>query len=496
MQKIKISTPQSWAKTAVALFAASALIVSCSDKDENEAAPVVSNTDVETVSTPSPRTLSIRASFKGDGPLSKKVTFGGTNDAPTATGTFEESEKIYVYNVTRNAMNSDESNYLSPSKISNDGKTCTLTGSLTGEIAAGDQIKLLYNMNGFTTYSASYCSFEYRNQGDDIIDGGISNELTVSSTADGNLVTAESAEIEPCQSQFRFKFVDDENNAINVTKIQIDGYSIAGYYYPLNSDIQYGTYQVIKTLSAATTNYVNVSAYIVDDYKTSKLTFTVTDENGDTYKGDKSAPASGFANGKYYFNAAPIQLAKQAQRVIPTITWTNVYTNKFYPKPTIADGYDYYIVYGPEVNGNYTNFAFTISGTSNGIWFSLSNTGGTVTLSGVNATYEDNHEYLNCNNYDLTLDIQGENTITCTNHDQAVCSGENLKLKGNGTLTVTVNGRNEIGLRGLSNYNYVFGEEKNVSNLAADGYTVSVSEMTDNNDGTYTWTYTVSDTNP
>lgn len=496
MQKIKISTPQSWAKTAVALFAASALIVSCSDKDENEAAPVVSNTDVETVCTPSPRTLSIRASFKGDGSLSKKVTFGGTDEAPTAVGTFDESEKIYVYNVTRNAMNSDNSNYLTPSDISDDGKTCTLTGSLTGEIAADDKIKLLYNMNGFNTSGASYCSFDYWNQGDDIIDGGISGELTVSSTEDGNLVTAESAEIELCQSQFRFKFVDDENTAINVTKIQIDGYSIAGYYYPMKSSYQYGIYQVIKTLSTATTDYVNVSAYIVNNYKTSGLTFTVTDDKGDTYKGEKSAPASGFANGKYYFNAAPIQLAKQAQRVIPTITWTSVYTNQYVTEPTIEEGTDYYSVYGPEVNDNYTNFAFTISGNSNGIWFSLANTGGTVTLSGVNATYEDNHEYLNCNNYDLTLDIQGENTITCTNHDQAVYSGGNLKLKGTGTLTVTVNGQNEIGLHGRKNYKYVYGEEKNVSDLAADGYTVSVSEMTDNNDGTYTWTYTVSATNP
>lgn len=492
MQKIKIQKPQSWAKTAVALFAASALIVSCSDKDENEAAPVVSNTDVETVCTPSPRTLSIRASFKGDGSLSKKVTFGGTNEAPTATGTFETTEKIYVYNVTRNAMNSDESNYLSPSDISDDGKTCTLTGSLTGTIAAGDQIKLLYNMNYFTTSGAEYCSFDYKNQGDDIIDGGISGELTVSSAGDGNLVTTESAEIEPCQSQFRFKFVDDGNNAINVSKIQIDGYSIAGYYSPMKSSYQYENFQVIKSLSAATTGYVNVSAYIVDKYKTSRLTFTVTDDKGDTYKGEKNAPTSGFANGKYYFNAAPIRLAKQAQRVIPTITWTSVYKNKYVTEPTIEEGNDYYIVYGPEVNDNYTNFAFTISGNSNGIWFSLANTGGTVTLSGVNATYEDNHEYLNCNSYDLTLDIQGKNTITCTNHDRAVYSGKTLKLKGNGTLTVTVKGKNEIGLRGTSNYKYVYGAEKNVSNLAADGYTVSVSEMTNNNDGTYTWTYTVS----
>ena len=261
----------------------------------------------------------------------------------------------------------------------------------------------------------------------------------------------------------------------------------------MNSDIQYETYQVIKTLSAATTDYVNVSAYIVNEYNTYKLTFTVTDDKGDTYKGEKNAPTSGFANGKYYFNAAPIQLAKQAQRVIPTINWTSVYTNKFVTEPTIEEGNDYYIVYGPEMN---TNFAFTISGNSNGIWFSLCNIGGTVTLNGINATYDGEHPYLNCNNYDLTLDIQGENSISCTNYDQAVYSGKNLKLSGNGALTVTVKGKNEIGLRGQSNYKYVYGEEKNVSNLAADGYTVSVSEMTDNNDGTYTWTYTVSATNP
>ena len=56
-------------------------------------------------------------------------------------------------------------------------------------------------------------------------------------------------------------------------------------------------------------------------------------------------------------------------------------------------------------------------------------------------------------------------------------------------LTVTVSYAGRYGLYATSNYNDDNNSDASV--LAADGYTVSRSDVTNNGDGTYTWTYTV-----
>lgn len=56
-------------------------------------------------------------------------------------------------------------------------------------------------------------------------------------------------------------------------------------------------------------------------------------------------------------------------------------------------------------------------------------------------------------------------------------------------LTVTANYATRYGLYATSNYNDDNNSDASV--LAATGYTVSRSAMTNNGDGTYTWTYTV-----
>lgn len=63
-----------------------------------------------------------------------------------------------------------------------------------------------------------------------------------------------------------------------------------------------------------------------------------------------------------------------------------------------------------------------------------------------------------------------------------------LKLSGNGTLTVTTNSTTFYGL--IAN-NYGWSGTPDASALAAPGHIVTRSAMTDNGDGTYTWTYTV-----
>lgn len=134
-----------------------------------------------------------------------------------------------------------------------------------------------------------------------------------------------------------------------------------------------------------------------------------------------------------------------------------------------------------------------MSGTSIGYGFSFDDggTSTTVNLNGLNATYAESESFIYSQSGPLTLNLTGSNSISCSNYYEAIYSKGDLKLSGNGTLTVTANATSYYGLIGS---NYKNGSNSDASVLAADGYTVTRSDVTNNQDGTYTWTYTVADT--
>ena len=86
-----------------------------------------SNDDI-TIELPAVQTytVSIPASF-GEG-QTRAVSFDGT----TTNSTFVSTEEIYVYNVTKDVV---LSGHLQPTEISDNGKSCKLTGSLSGSVS-------------------------------------------------------------------------------------------------------------------------------------------------------------------------------------------------------------------------------------------------------------------------------------------------------------------------------------------------------------------------
>ena len=155
-------------------------------------------------------------------------------------------------------------------------------------------------------------------------------------------------------------------------------------------------------------------------------------------------------------------------------------------------------------NGSYSfkdgSANITVTGLGEGETIRLNDNNNTVILSGVTATSYDT--FICDYGFTGTLNIvlNGTNSITITQPTyggQAIHAEGALKLSGNGTLTVTVTAADFYGLYGNSNYASFGGNPNNpdtngdASVLAADGYTVTRSDRTDNGDGTYTWTYTV-----
>lgn len=174
----------------------------------------------------------------------------------------------------------------------------------------------------------------------------------------------------------------------------------------------------------------------------------------------------------------------------PTITWNTVV------EPVTLDTYSNYKQY--QVNPSGGVIDFTLSGNSSAYTFNLRpSTSATVHLNGLNALNVDNSPFIYSEGGGtLTLKLTGDNTINCRNWVRCIYSEGNLKLSGNGTLTVTSTTASYVGIYGdnykiTNNNNAVTDGTADVSALAATGSTVTRSAVTNNNNGTYTWTYTV-----
>ncbi|MBP5777156.1 MAG: hypothetical protein J6W56_06345 [Prevotella sp.] len=175
----------------------------------------------------------------------------------------------------------------------------------------------------------------------------------------------------------------------------------------------------------------------------------------------------------------------------PTITWNTVV------EPVTLDTYSNYKQY--QVNPSGGVIDFTLSGNSSAYTFNLRpSTSATVHLNGLNALNVDNSPFISSEGSGtLTLNLTGDNTINCRNWAFCILAEGDLKLSGNGTLTVTSNTTDRVGIYANNNYNItnnnnaVTDGTADVSALAATGSTVTRSAVTNNNNGTYTWTYTV-----
>lgn len=440
-------------------------------------------------------TICIPASMGGDA-QTRVVDFSGTDPVtgkPTAVSSFKTSDKIYVYNQKKDAM---LTGYLTPSA---DGKTCDLEGTLTGDIAAGDELVLLYNLSNYES-DKTLCNFDYDSQDGTpagVTDGAMATVTVDSYTGSGVLTTTTTAHFQNVQSMFRFQFTSN-GTPVNVKSLVISSKNnaLSNFYKPLVAGYKFCT-DIPVILSSATTNPIYVALCIDESVAADDvLTFEVVDADNKLYTTTKNAPSTGFVNGKYYYNSSAIDLgASVLQLVKPTLSRSDGGKDS---ELAVVGALRFFEINSPSISGAGagTGINMSISGTSTGYCFVLySEAGNTINISGLTATYDDEYDCI-FSFESLTLNISGDNTITCKNYGSCVSALGNLKLSGNGTLTVTSDKANWCGLYG-TNYspdNNAYDETAEIdvsTQLAADGYTVTRSARSDNSDGTFTWTYTV-----
>jgi hypothetical protein len=414
-------------------------------------------------------------------------------------GTFADDKYVYVYDSTTGEVFSDGTwffNALFLTDISADGKKCTIKGPLVGTISPGDSLVLLYDINRLSP-DPEYCGFYYGNQYGtaNIYHGAMAVATADSNASEGMLTTTAPAVFQPQQSWLQFKFADKNGKPISVASLIItaDNPIFTEDYKPFVPDNKDKCTDEIRiTPTSPTNDYLFADIRFHESCSNADvLTFTVTDAEGNDYKGTKPVPKGGFKNGKCYVEPSAIRLTKQAPRVKPTIDWISV-SKETEPDLTfhkyelqgpwmgVPEGCDHDVT-GPAV--------IAISGKSKGYWFH-NNSGATITLNNLTATFDGNNAFIQSND-ELYIIVNGTNRIVCKNSSQCIAAKVSLRISGNGTLSVTANDATYKGLFGRNNYN---DSNNSTTDRLADydtGETVVLKSKTHNGDGTWTFTYEV-----
>lgn len=435
--------------------------------------------------------VSIPATFGSDA-TTRAVDFG--TDGSTSTSTFKTTDNIYVYDVTQDLWALNSSNAYVPLKPEADAKTTQLTGTLTfynpvnQEPAVGDVLRLFCNIGLEGTLSsfdytgqtgsaatASACDFAEATMKIKAISGNATDGYTLELCQEDD-ERKTTATFENLQSMFRQRLSFTDANGQTVTPtitslfVASKNKNRVAVYFPLNATQNTFNRMTIDNPVIDANGDIYFAMRFVGSDGTDALTFTAQDDDENVYELTKAAPTGGFQNGRYYHGAMTLPYARKANQ--PVVTGTS----------TTPNSYNTYRITDDPTN-------ITISGTSVGYKFRLTKDA-TVTLNGLTASVVGN--YVIYAEKNLNIVVNGTNSISCTGYPQPISapeSGKTIKLSGSGTLTVTGTNSNRCGL--YAEGNYTESNNSDASVLAADGYTVTRSDMTSNGDGTYTWTYTV-----
>lgn len=462
--------------------------------------------------------INIRAGFN---PQTKGVSFG--SDGATITTQFATTDNVYVYNETKKAFARTRTNAITaplislhPRNIS--GAYCELIGDLTfyiwddslgefGEwtpiaVEDGDSYSLFYQMNLPSEGSSMFPLFDYSDQNGSVTsasthDFAEATGLVLNKTA-SSLTIPDGVVLNNIQSMFRLRLsYTDGGTALSPAptvlglSVSTKNGTLVKWYLPTKPEkydwdvipldipvVFSGNNDVFLSLAF---QYGSTDHLADDD----ELILTATDSNNNVFQGSLTVPSGGFVNSKYYYGA--VTLSKQVQRSTPTVTRT--------------DGGDEDEL-NPDANGVYyfsdaSNPAYvTISGDSDNYFFEFQNNA-IVTLTGnghASSTATD-EDFIFSYNGNLTIALGSDYSINCGSYETAItCQRGKIQLCTTTgiaqTLTITTND-DDVDFGGFSGFdNDDFYYCGTLSDIAASGFTVTRT-TTDNQDGTYTWIYTV-----
>ena len=229
-------------------------------------------------------------------PVQKTATKAVTEGTGKAVSTFRTTDNVYVYNESTNVL---DNGTLHPS---DDAHEASFVGTLNKSYKVGNVLRVLYNTgsNGIVDYSSQDGSLE------DVIDAG-EGEVTIASVS-GSVITTNSATIDNLQSifKFTFRYGGAEISGIRFVRIFSGDNKLQAQYNANSGTATYGPVTVSRD-SNLENNYIYAGLRF-DANPSDVIVFQVVDENGKVYSGSKTAPATGFAIGKFYNTTVDVNL--------------------------------------------------------------------------------------------------------------------------------------------------------------------------------------------
>ena len=296
-------------RTMAALLIASAAFTACSNED----GAVIGEQPAAT-QTPQVYTLTLQAA-NATGAQHRALELDGTK----LVAKWAAGDELTVIKVFPSPQ--DLGGTLTASNVSADGKTCTFSGTLTGDIAVDDQLALHYHaISG--TQDGTLESAAANDQANAIV--------TVASVDEGNITISESkASFNTTTAVLKLTLKDGSANALNATslKMTVDGVDIftasptAATYTTNGNGVLY--FAVPEQFDAAAIIAQEKSGgsptpMLIDTWMTNLNTYDVTftaTVGSDTYTATKTGYK--LARGKYY--ATELTMAEAG----PTLTLTS-----------------------------------------------------------------------------------------------------------------------------------------------------------------------------
>ena len=379
-------------RTLAALLIASAAFSACSNEDS----AIIGEQPASEQQAPQVYTLTIDASMDG-GAQTRALELDGTK----LVAKWANDETVDV------RFGSTLLGTLTVSNVSADGKTCTLSGTLTGTIRKEDKLYFYYNYSG-TLVNESQTGTLASTAGSDYA----MTPVTVKSVEGGNITLESEPSFQTQVAVLKITMQDALANKLNATslKIKIGDKDLCTLSPSATAYSENGDGVVYFALPSAHRIYTEgISSIGLDEAELAAATVTFTATVGaDTYTVTKTGYA--FAAGKYY--ATTLKMAK-------IISLSGRYSSD--DELVIADGCI--------LTGYGYNYSCKVSIAD----------GATVTLRDV----ENNGDIAGCPGIkclgDATIILEGDNTVTGGDQYAGIYvpGDKTLTIRGTGSLNVT-----------------------------------------------------------
>ena len=337
LKRFRAESMKSW----LFLMTAALIITACSSDD------IAVDDEPQPADTPVTYTLSIDATRTPDADLTRALAL----EDKTLNATWTATDVVAVMkNTSIDTPDGPQSKwaivgYLKPANISSDGLSCTLSGSITGSIATGDKLQLVYpgqegvevdDGNDGESQSQDF-SIVYLNQ-----DGTFAklakeydycrtpqwgNNMVKVIAVDGTSITTSAATFTSNQAIVKFILTDKNGNAVNAKELTIDAVSRNGegshqlsFCEPLTEPNPEGSGGILKIYPSGGSNEVYAALSGVSDCKV----FLTAKDGYNSYEYEKSGVT--FTHGKYY--VINVKMTKTSTNVNP-----NAQTTEPNPEP-------------------------------------------------------------------------------------------------------------------------------------------------------------------